>query len=239
MGALSAAAYQGVLPDPVQNVMHVVIGAPEATPEASTSSAAPSPKPPSAADTRTTVAPGAPSAGSPEVPASTRPAVVLPKGEVVALCRSWEKERERPVAPGKSAAFRSLEKKAGGAAFVDPFCRNNGVPLAPLDQAATTKPIDKPTNPTPKDTKDTKKPKPDKPKPDPGSPTQTNRPTDIPSSNPPTTSVTSPPPTTTTTTSPPATGGSGGSSEGGGTGAGAGRATENSGAAKAQEQGAG
>jgi RNA polymerase sigma-70 factor (ECF subfamily) len=237
MGALSAAAYQGVLPDPVQNVMHVVIGAPEATPEASTSSAAPTPKPPSAAGTRTTVAPGASSAGPAEAPVSTRPAVVLPKGEVVALCRSWEKEREHPATRGKSAAYRSLEKKAGGAAFVDPFCRNSGVPLAPLDQAATTKPIDKPTNPTPKVTKDKSDPKPEKTKTPPGKPPQTSKPPDVPSSS--TTTTTTEPPPTTTTTSPPATGGSGGSSEGGGSGAGAGRATENPGAAKAQEQGAG
>lgn len=214
MGAISAAAYQGVLPDPVQNVMHVVIGAPEPTPEASTSSAAAKPR-----TTRHSPAsrPVSTSAGH----SASSKAGALQRNAAVGLCRTWEREREQLVPQARSTAFVKLAGAAGGSAKVNPYCLTVGVPLAPLTATtagpgATTSPTATPTSPVP-----TTKPETAKPTTTPTKPATTT-PTKPPTTTPAPTTTTTPVPTTapppTTTTADSGSGGSGGDGSGAGAG---------------------
>jgi hypothetical protein len=177
MGAISAAAYQGVLPDPVQNVMHVAIGAPEPTPQASASSAAAKPH-----KAKANVAATRPRATT-EAPVRVIPShpVEMPRAMAQRLCRGWSKERSEGVLENRSNAFFSLMQAAGGTG-VDRYCLTVGVPLAPA-KTATPKPTNVP--PTVK--------------PAPPEPTKT-----VPAQSP-TTTVTPPSPTPTKTPGPTAT----------------------------------
>ncbi len=210
MGAISAAAYQGALPDPVQNVMHVVIGAPEPTPEASTSSAAA--KPHKAKSSAAATRPRA----TTEAPVRVTPThqVQMPRAMAQGLCRAWSKERSDGVAEHTSNAFISLAQAAGGGG-VEAYCRTQGVSLkavtTPEPKATTNKP---PVMATPPVVKSTPPPKPTT-KVTPPKPTQV--PTTKPTGGP--TTATPPPTTTTVTPNPPTT-----TTAGSGTGAGSGGA---------------
>jgi DNA-directed RNA polymerase specialized sigma24 family protein len=102
LGGLSAAAYMGVLPDDVQQVMHHVIGAP--APGAPTGGAA-----------GTSGSPSGSSTGSSTGSSATA-------NLAVGLCRAWTADQARGVARDKSAAFRRLAEVAGGSAMVDTYC---------------------------------------------------------------------------------------------------------------------
>ena len=130
LGGLSAAAYTGVLPDPVQDVMSRVIGAPPAhePPDAVASS------PATAAPT---VAPAPPvsTSGVSSQPALRRPAV--PQSAVVGLCREWAAELARGTPPQQSPAFLTLVGAAGGTAKVAAYCANA---LPPASTTVTERP---------------------------------------------------------------------------------------------------
>lgn len=125
LGGLSAAAYTGVLPDPVQDVMSRVIGAPPAhePPHAVASSPA---------TATPTVAPAPPVSTSAvsSQPVLRRPAV--PQSAVVGLCREWAAELQKGTPPQQSTAFRTLADAAGGTAKVAAYCANA------LPRASTT-----------------------------------------------------------------------------------------------------
>jgi DNA-directed RNA polymerase specialized sigma24 family protein len=115
LGGLSAAAYTGVLPDPVQDVMHRVIGAPPAhdrpdAPASSPSGTAPhvAPAPPSSARAATT--------GVDLRRPGTLPAA--PQG----LCTAWAAQLRDGRAPQQSPAFDGLVEAAGGEAKVAAYC---------------------------------------------------------------------------------------------------------------------
>ncbi|WP_143056158.1 hypothetical protein [Pedococcus cremeus] len=126
LGALSAAAYQGALPDPVQNVMHVVIGAPEPTPGAGSGKAVAPHHKAKPSGRATATAAGVPA------PASTSQAVPTPSPAGLGLCRAWAAQVGRPGAQESSPAFRSLAAAAGGRDAVALYCAVNGVQLPPL-----------------------------------------------------------------------------------------------------------
>ncbi|MDF2145629.1 hypothetical protein [Knoellia sp. p5-6-4] len=221
MGAFSAAAYQGVLPDPVQNVMHVVIGAPEPAPE---SPAATSAAPPGR--TRTTTAPVPPAqAGTRSQSTSTR-AGQPPMTAALDLCRTWEAERESGVTEDRSTSFRSLAQAAGSGSRVGAYCAKSGVPLAPLTTGPSA-PI--PATPEPTVTSPTTEPTVTSPTTEPTvtspttEPTVTS-PTTEPNVTPPTPSPTTEPTTTPPEPTPPTTG-TGSGSTGAGTDTGTGTGT--------------
>jgi DNA-directed RNA polymerase specialized sigma24 family protein len=142
LGAISAAAYQGVLPDPVQNVMHVVIGAPEPGPgTGGGTTAAPSPRTTRAAPQTVGSSSTAPTT------ATSGTAAQVPHVQAVTLCLAWAVERQQGVAPAGSAAYKALVQVAGGTA-VDRFCQLSGVSLPP---AATAAPAPTATEPSPGD----------------------------------------------------------------------------------------
>ena len=174
LGALSAAAYQGVLPDPVQTVMHHVIGAPPADQAA----AAQQPQRPYTAapgtTTRSTTAPTSPQ-GTREVTFTTAGGAPA----VVTLCSVWDTERHNGVAPDRSTAYRDLVAAAGSPADVGPYCASAAIAVA----ASTT---DAPTT---------------KPAP-PSSGTSSSSVTESPITGATTTTTQSPAPATTTTTTP-------------------------------------
>jgi hypothetical protein len=211
MGAFSAAAYQGVLPDPVQNVMHVAIGAPEPEPEPpTTTSAAPTGR------TRSSSA-AAPSATATTGTQSTSTrAGQPPMTAALGWCRTWETERERGVTEDRSASFRDLAQAAGGGSRVGAFCAASGVPLAPL---ATTPPeVTPPAGPTTAAPTQTPSQTPQTPEP-PQSPTTTQtpptpEPPQSPTTTPDTTTVPEP---TTSVPEPTTTPGIGSGSTGSGT----------------------
>ena len=221
LGAISAAAYQGALPGPMQNVMHVVIGAPEPTPEAGQSSAAAKRHQAKAGPRATTTAPGGPA------PAATSRPAHVGSSNGLGLCRAWKAQLERPGAKAQtsSPAFVSLAKLAGGANQVVLYCAVYGVPLQQLPAATTAGPqaptatVNVSATPGPDTT--TKKTPPAHPpktsKPVPSRPTPSKPPTATAN---PTTSAPSPstttqvPPTATTNGGPPAGTGAGGNGGG-------------------------
>jgi DNA-directed RNA polymerase specialized sigma24 family protein len=191
MGAFSAAAYQGVLPDPVQNVMHVVIGAPEPAPESPTAtSAAP------AGRTRTATAAATPSApGVTRSQSTSTRAGQPPMTAALDLCRTWEAERERGVTEDRSASFRSLAQAAGGDSQVGRYCAASGVPLAPLTAGPSKVSPSTPAKvTTPPTTSPTTEPGPTPTPSEPTNPTTEPGPTPTPSE--PTNPTTEPQPTT-------------------------------------------
>ena len=100
IGGFSAAAYVGVLPDPVQQAMHDAIGAP---------------------------APSAVGAGSStgRTPGTSPTAAVGPSATsraAVGLCRAWSSDRAKGTPSERSVAFRNLATAAGGPAKVDAYC---------------------------------------------------------------------------------------------------------------------
>ena len=221
LGAFSAAAYQGVLPDPVQNVMHVVIGAPEPTPE-ETSAAPLAVKPHKAKTTAVRTAPHATAATKPRTNATH--SLEMSKPMAQGLCRAWSVERSKGLAEKLSNAFLSLVQAAPGG-DVEGYCRTQAAPLKPVPtpkpMATTASPTEKAT---PKATKSGPAQKPT-PKVPPTKPTQvpTTKPTVGPTTaSPPTTATTAPPPTATTTAAAPGGAGAGAAGSGGAQSQGAG-----------------
>jgi DNA-directed RNA polymerase specialized sigma24 family protein len=100
LGGLSAAAYVGVLPQPVQQAMHEAIGAPAPEPDAQAV------------------------AQAQKTQATRAVRLLTPSGasHAVDLCRSWASDRASGVTGDRSEAFRSLASAAGGAGAVDPYC---------------------------------------------------------------------------------------------------------------------
>ena len=102
LGGLTAAAYVGALPTPLQEALHDAIGAP--APTAGTSG-------PSARG------------GSPSAPGTSRPASVGPSpSAVVGLCRAWSADQAAGTPRERSTAFRALASRAGGAEQVPGYC---------------------------------------------------------------------------------------------------------------------
>ena len=101
IGGFSAAAYVGVLPAPVQQVMHDAVGAP---------------------------APGARKAGSSSPrhqPVTSPTAGVGPaatNSAAAGLCRTWSTDKAKGTARDHSVAFRSLASVAGGPDKVSAYC---------------------------------------------------------------------------------------------------------------------
>ncbi|WP_141776683.1 sigma-70 family RNA polymerase sigma factor [Phycicoccus sp. SLBN-51] len=230
LGALSAAAYQGALPDPVQNVMHVVIGAPEPTPETGSGKTVAQPHKAKPSRRSTATAAGIPA------PASTSQAVATPTPSPAGrgLCQAWAAQLARPGAQLKSPAaqessraFRNLAAAAGGRDQVIFYCAVNHVllpalpPVNAAPQATTATPQAKvsqmtKTHPTPPTkTTSTATPKPSKPpvsKPQPSKPTATATPSTTTTT--PTTTAVVPPTATTNGGGAPAGAGAGGNGSG-------------------------
>lgn len=244
LGAISAAAYQGALPGPMQNVMHVVIGAPEPTPETGRSSA-------SKKSHKMKTGPRATAtslAGPVPATAATSALVGGPSAAGLGLCNAWAAQLARPGAPAQASSpvFTSLAKLAGGPQQVVLYCALNNVSLPPLPAATAAphtvtatqaKPSASPTVQVTTKAKapQTQKPRPTKstpPKPPPSKPTVTANPT-TPPSNPTATTTVVPPPTATTN--------GGGPPAGAGTGGGNGKATgaKGTGSGAAKEPAAG
>ena len=104
-GGLSAAAYVGVLPAPVQSFAHDVVGAPAPA-------AAPTVKPSAGQSART---------GGPTVPT----VAVGPDATAHAaqgLCRAWSADKANGTPAASSVAFRNLSRAAGGDGAVDAYC---------------------------------------------------------------------------------------------------------------------
>jgi DNA-directed RNA polymerase specialized sigma24 family protein len=185
LGALSAAAYQGVLPDPVQAVMHHVIGAPPADQAA----AAPKPQRPYTAapgttTTRATTAQTS-SPGTREVTFTTAGGAPA----VVNLCKAWEADRGHGVEPNRSTAYRDLVAAAGSHDAVGPYCADAATAVA---ASATDDPTTGPATATSGTSTS-----PTTGLPATGAPTTTTQP--------PATATTTPPTTTPGTTTPPTT----------------------------------
>jgi hypothetical protein len=147
IGGFSAAAYVGVLPAPVQQVMHDAVGAP---------------------------APGARDAGSSSTrrqPVTSPTAGIGPAATnraAAGLCRAWSTDKAKGTARDRSVAFQSLSSAAGGPDKVSAYCAtalasqpSHGAPTAsvgtkpatPGPGRGTGKPTDKGTGkPTDKGT---------------------------------------------------------------------------------------
>jgi DNA-directed RNA polymerase specialized sigma24 family protein len=105
LGGITAAAYVGALPDPVQEVMHRAIGAP-----------APGERPQAGPGGAIGVGPtSARSGSSGRGPDATAAATA-------GLCRAWGEDKANGVARDLSTAFRNLVGVAGGAGQVDAYC---------------------------------------------------------------------------------------------------------------------
>ncbi|MGA8977635.1 MAG: hypothetical protein WB473_00820 [Pedococcus sp.] len=118
LGGLSAAAYVGALPAPVQQVLSEKIGAPApGAARGDASKASPGSRAPARADDGSAAA-GAKAATS----------------TAIALCREWAADHARGTAPDSSAAFGKLVPLAQGASRVEPYCAKvstNPVTLQP------------------------------------------------------------------------------------------------------------
>jgi len=120
LGGLSAAAYVGALPAPVQDVMHRAIGAPAAGQRPGAGSAAPQAGPTSAH-------------GSATRPAAT--AAAAP-----GLCRAWAADKAKGTSRDSSVAFRNLATAAGGAGKVETYCVSVLVTAGPTAGTTTGTP---------------------------------------------------------------------------------------------------
>ena len=113
LGGLTAAAYVGALPAPVQQAMHDAIGAPAPT---GGTSAAPARGGSSTGSTGTAGTPsGGPSAAA-----------------VAGLCRAWSADQAAGTPRDRSKAFRDLASRAGGTERVQGYCA--GVATHPTSQ---------------------------------------------------------------------------------------------------------
>ena len=133
LGGLGAAAYVGVLPDPVQQAMHDAVGAPAPATRGNGSVDSPGSLP----VTPPTAGVGPHAAGSP----------------AAGLCRAWAVDKAKGTARDRSVAFRNLSGAAGGAEKVEAYCAGVLVP----------KPTKGAASPTTADTPSTKAPHPTKP----------------------------------------------------------------------------
>jgi DNA-directed RNA polymerase specialized sigma24 family protein/uncharacterized membrane protein YgcG len=145
IGALSAAAYTGGLPAPVQQVMHRVIGAPPpAEPSESTAPAAAAPPSP-----RSTTRSSAPPAGTVvgerslagrsatglRLPSATT-AVTEERLALVVLCTAWDAQTSRGGAPETSVEMRPLVVAAGSVTAVPAYCASLGAPASTATETA-------------------------------------------------------------------------------------------------------
>lgn len=129
LGGLSAAAYVGVLPAPVQQAMHDAIGAPAPQRAAGSSSSTSSSR--RTPGGRATAPGGGPSAAA-----------------VAGLCRAWSADRAAGTPRDRSTAFRDLAGRAGGADQVTAYCAAAAAqPTSAADPTHPTGP--RPTGPRP------------------------------------------------------------------------------------------
>lgn len=131
LGGLGAAAYVGVLPDKIQQVLHQVVGAPAPT----THGTSPSRNPGGSPLTSPTAGVGPHAAGSP----------------AAGLCRAWSTDQAKGTARDHSVAFRSLSSTAGGADKVEAYCAGVLAPKPPQGSGPPTahvSPPGKPSHPT-------------------------------------------------------------------------------------------
>ncbi len=221
LGGLSAAAYVGVLPQPVQQALHEAIGAPAPVP-ASTAADTPSAQATRAARLLT--------------PSST--------SQAVDLCRSWAADRTSGVVGDHSAAFRTLAAAAGSSGAVDTYCAlvlpvpgattTVVVPAVPTPRPTTTSGVPGPTSATTSATTDVPTESPSVPSTPP--PTATDTPSDTPST--PTETTTAPDPGAGTDPG-EGTGAGEGTDPGEATGPGAGTGSDTSADAPARSAGSG
>ena len=167
IGALSAAAYTGGLPAPVQEVMHRVIGAPAPSEPVAPESAAPSTLPSSTTTPPAGTAVGerslsGTSATGLRVPSASTP-VTAERLALVVLCAAWDTEATRGGAPETAVEMRPLVVAAGSVAGVPAFCASLGTPASTATETAepsgpeTSTPAE-PTTPTPPPSSDTTAP---------------------------------------------------------------------------------
>lgn len=102
LGGLTAAAYVGALPAPVQQAMHDAIGAP--------------------APAAGTAGPSARGGSSVQDGGSQSAAAGPSSSAVVGLCRAWSADQAAGTPRDRSTAFRDLAARAGGAARVEAYC---------------------------------------------------------------------------------------------------------------------
>ncbi|MFC8504153.1 sigma factor-like helix-turn-helix DNA-binding protein [Pedococcus sp. NPDC057267] len=114
LGGLTAAAYVGALPAPVQQAMHDAIGAPAPTTGASGPSAH----------------------GGSTSPAGTSPGPSTGPSDpaTAGLCRAWSTDQAAGTPRDRSTAFRALASRAGGAEHVQEYCA--AVATRPTSQAS-------------------------------------------------------------------------------------------------------
>ena len=99
LGGLTAAAYVGALPAPVQQAMHDAIGAPAPT-----------------------AGPSGPSAQGGSSSTSRPPGAGPSASAVAGLCRAWSADQAAGTPRDRSTAFRALASRAGGAERVQGYC---------------------------------------------------------------------------------------------------------------------
>lgn len=102
LGGLGAAAYVGVLPDPVQQVLHDAVGAPA----------------PEAGGNGTSLDSGS----NPVTPPTAGVGPHAASSPAAGLCRAWATDKAKGTARDRSVAFRNLSGTAGGADRVEAFC---------------------------------------------------------------------------------------------------------------------
>lgn len=124
IGGFGAAAYVGVLPAPVQQVMHDAVGAPAPSDGTDGPSGSPTSR-------RQPVAPPTAGTGNPTANAAAP-----------ALCRAWATDQARGTVRESSVAFRALSAAAGGPDQVAGYCAaalatgpGQGAPTASLPTA--------------------------------------------------------------------------------------------------------
>ena len=136
MGALSAAAYQGVLPGPVQEVMHHVIGAPASGETAATAQESQRPYTAAPGTTTRSTTVQTTSQGTREVTFTTAGGAPA----VVNLCKAWETDQDNGVAPDRSNAYRELVD-AARSQDVGAYCKSAAIAVAAsTTNGSTTEP---------------------------------------------------------------------------------------------------
>ena len=186
MGALSAAAYQGVLPGPVQEVMHHVIGAPASSETAATAQESQRPYTAAPGTTTRSTTVQTTSQGTREVTFTTAGGAPA----VVNLCKAWETDQDNGVTADRSTAYRELVE-AARSQDVGAYCKSAAIAVAAsTTKGSTTEPDASTSDTTPPAT----------PTPTTGAPTTTTQ-----SPAPPTATPPASPPVTTTSPSTPTT----------------------------------
>ncbi len=122
--ATVAAAYTGVLPEPVQNFAHHTIGAPAAAPPSATPTPTHAERGSDSPSSSTSTGSSSPD----ERPRTSPPAspTSVPNAAVPGLCTAYAHDHAGGKSDHDSAAFRRLAEMAGGADDVAKLCASSG-----------------------------------------------------------------------------------------------------------------